>query len=263
MSGFSRAFTVRPKQTIAAGVGLSLALLVSMGYCGSQLTAGPKEAPQVQATGEATPGGVEAPAAPSTTQPQQEAPQQQAPQAPPQQQGPFPMPWLQQQPTPEDTGSASDDSAEEEDAHLAPPDTERTDECSDRAAAFGKAYASGKDGTREEWVRGLVPFLSRDMAARIDAESVAFDLGQVPAGAVDDTVSDVDTGTGVCTARVGFTDGSTLSPTLRQAKDGRWYVVGMPELTVSGGQQAAPGPQPTIDAGGTNEFATPSASAGR
>lgn len=250
MSGFSRAFTVRPKRTIAAGVGLSVALLASLGYCSTQLTAGPEEAPQVQATGEATPGGVEAPQTPSTTQPQQ--------------QGPFPMPWLQQQ-TPEDTGSASDDSAEEEDTHLvAPPDTERrTDECSDRAAAFGKAYASGKGGSREDWVRGLVPFLSRDMAARVDAESVAFDLGQVPGGAVDDTVSDVDSGTGVCTARVGFTDGSTLSPTLREAKDGRWYVVGMPELTVSGGQQAAPGPQPTIDAGGTNEFATPPASAGR
>ena len=49
MSGFSRAFTVRPKQTIAAGVGLSVALLASMGYCGAQLNAGPEEAPQVQA----------------------------------------------------------------------------------------------------------------------------------------------------------------------------------------------------------------------
>lgn len=252
MSGFSRAFTVRPKQTIAACVGLSVALLASMGYCGSQLTAGPEEAPQVQAGAPQQTQSGDVPA--ETTSPPARAPQQQ---------GPFPMPWLQQQPTPEDTGSASDNSAEEDTHLVAPPDTERrTDECSDRAAAFGKAYASGK-GSREDWVRGLVPFLSRDMAARVDAESVAFDLGQVPAGAVDDTVSDVDTGTGVCTARVGFTDGSTLSPTLREAKDGRWYVVGMPELTVSGGQQAAPGPQPTIDAGGTNEFATPSASAGR
>ena len=252
MSGFSRAFTVRPKQTIAAGVGLSLALLVSMGYCGSQLTAGPEEAPQVQAGAPQQTQSGDAPT--ETTSPPARAPQQQ---------GPFPMPWLQQ-PTPEDTGSANDGSAEEDTHLVAPPETERrTDECSDRAAAFGKAYASGKGGTREDWVRGLVPYLSRDMAARVDAESVAFDLGQVPAGAVDDTVSDVDTGTGVCTARVGFTDGSTLSPTLREAKDGRWYVVGMPELTVSGGQQAAPGPQPTIDAGGRNEFATPSASAGR
>ena len=262
MSGFSRAFTVRPKQTIAAGVGLSVALLASMGYCGAQLTAGPEEAPQVQAGAPQQTQTGDVPA--ETTPPPARAPQQQAPQTP-QQQGPFPMPWLQQQ-TPEDTGShSSSDNSSEEDTHLvAPPDTERrTDECSDRAAAFGKAYASGKGGTREDWVRGLVPYLSRDMAARVDAESVAFDLGQVPAGAVDDTVSDVDTGTGVCTARVGFTDGSTLSPTLREAKDGRWYVVGMPELTVSGGQQAAPGPQPTIDAGGTNEFATPSASAGR
>lgn len=253
MSGFSRAFTVRPKQTIAAGVGLSVALLASMGYCGSQLTAGPEQAsPQVQAGAPQQTQSGDVPA--ETTSPPARAPQQQ---------GPFPMPWLQQ-PTPEDTGSASDNSAEEDTHLVAPPETERrTDECSDRAAAFGRAYASGKGGTREDWVRGLVPFLSRDMAARVDAESVAFDLGQVPAGAVDDTVSDVDTGTGVCTARVGFTDGSTLSPTLREAKDGRWYVVGMPELTVSGGQQAAPGPQPTIDAGGTNEFATPSASAGR
>lgn len=259
MSGFSRAFTVRPKQTIAAGVGLSVALLASMGYCGAQLNAGPEEAPQVQAGAPQQTQSGDVPA--ETTSPPARAPQQQ--QAP-QQQGPFPMPWLQQQPTPEDTGSANDNSAEEDTHLVAPPNTERrTDECSDRAAAFGKAYASGKGGTREDWVRGLVPFLSRDMAARVDAESVAFDLGQVPAGAVDDTVSDVDTGTGVCTARVGFTDGSTLSPTLREAKDGRWYVVGMPELTVSGGQQAAPGPQPTIDAGGTNEFATPSASAGR
>lgn len=262
MSGFSRAFTVRPKQTIAAGVGLSVAMLASMGYCGAQLTAGPEEAPQVQAGAPQQTQTGDAPA--ETTSPPARAPQQQAPQAPPQQQGPFPMPWLQQQPTPEDTGSANDNSAEEDTHLVAPPNTERrTDECSDRAAAFGKAYASGKGGTREDWVRGLVPFLSRDMAARVDAESVAFDLGQVPAGGVDDTVSDVDTGTGVCTARVGFTDGSTLSPTLREAKDGRWYVVGMPELTVSGGQKAAPGPQPTIDAGGTNEFATPSASAGR
>lgn len=250
MSGFSRAFTVRPKQTIAAGVGLSVALITTMGYCSAQLTAGPEEAPQVQAGAPQQTQTGDVPA--ETTSPPARAPQQQAPQAPP------------QQPTPEDTGSANDNSAEEDTHLVAPPNTERrTDECSDRAAAFGKAYASGKGGTREDWVRGLVPFLSRDMAARINAESVAFDLGQVPAGAVDDTVSDVDTGTGVCTARVGFTDGSTLSPTLREAKDGRWYVVGMPELTVSGGQKAAPGPQPTIDAGGTNEFATPSASAGR